>query len=69
MKKMATEILKSVDVKIEKKKEFHCSKMVIDVNNLDVKKLLVSDKFAYGKNKETNVKYFIGYKKLKKLDH
>lgn len=69
MKKMAMEILKSVDVKIEKKKEFHCSKMVIDVNNLDVKKLLVSDKFAYGKNKETNVKYFIGYKKLKKLDH
>lgn len=43
--------------------------MVIDVNNLDVKKLLVSDKFAYGKNKETNVKYFTGYKKLKKLDH
>ena len=69
MKKMAMEILKSVDVKIEKKKEFHCSKMVINVNNLDVKKLLVSDKFAYGKNKETNVKYFIGYKKLKKLDH
>ena len=69
MKKMATEIWKSVDVKIEKKKEFHCSKMVIYVNNLDVKKLLVSDKFAYGKNKETNVKYFIRYKKLKKLDH
>ena len=38
-------------VKIEEIK-FHRSKNVIYVNNVDIEKILISDKFAYGKNKE-----------------
>ena len=45
------------------KMEFHCSKKMINKNNVDVQKKLVSDEFAFEKNKETNAKYFKGYKK------
>ena len=43
--------------------KFHWSNEVIDV----VQKILVSDKFTYGKNKEAYVKYFIRYKNGKKV--
>ena len=49
MKKMTKEFLKFGVVKIEKI-EFYCSKMAIDVNNVDVEQILVSNKFPYGKN-------------------
>ena len=60
------QFLKLGDVEISKM-EFYCSKKVIVLNNVDVKKVLVSNEFAYGKNKETNAKYFIRYiKRIKK---
>ena len=60
------EFLKLGDVEISKM-EFYCSKKVIVLNNVDVQKILVSNEFAYGKNKETNEKYFIRYiKRMKK---
>lgn len=45
----------------------HCYKIPISVSNLDVKKVLVYDGFAYSKNKETEAKYFIGYKTVNTL--
>ena len=35
------------------------------MNNVDVEEIWVSDGFSYVKNKETNAKCFIGYKKGK----
>ena len=55
-----------IDVKIEKIK-FHNSKEVIQVSDVDIEKILISDEFAYGKNKETGAKYFIGLKTGKKI--
>ena len=43
-------------------KEFHCSKEVTNVGDVTIEKILVSGEFAYNKNKETNAKYFKGYK-------
>ena len=34
----------------------------MDINNVDIDKILISDKFAYGKNKLNDSKYFIRYK-------
>ena len=45
------------------KMEFHCSKKMINKNNVDVQEKLVSDEFAFEKNKAANAKYFKGYKK------
>ena len=45
------------------KMEFLCSKKMINKNDVNVQKKLVSDAFAFEKNKETNAKYFKGYKK------
>ena len=50
-----------------KKIEFHCSKKTVNVNNVDVEKLLVSDEFTYGSNKERDAKHFIKYKQVKKI--
>ena len=55
------EFLKFDDFKIEKIM-FYCFKKAIMVNNVKVEKILISNEFAYGKNKETNGKYFIRYK-------
>ena len=68
IKKTTKEFLKFGDVKIEEKK-FHCSKKVIDVRDVDIEKIVVSHKLAYGRNKETDAKYFIGYKIGEKLYH
>ena len=46
--------LKYSDVEIDKK--FHCSKKAFNVNKVDLKKILTSNQFAYGKNKETDAK-------------
>ena len=37
------------------------SKKMIDVMNEGIEKLIESGAFAYGKSKETDAKYFIGY--------
>ena len=55
------EFLKFGDIK-SVKKEFYCSEELTDANDVDIEKILVLDQFAYNKNKETNAKYFIGYK-------
>ena len=57
--------MKFSDTEIEKKKSYSSTK-VIDVNKVDVEKILVSDELAYGKKKETDAKYFIGNKTGKK---
>ena len=69
MKKMTKEFLKFGVVKIEKI-EFYCSEMAIDVNNVDVEKILVSNKFPYGKNKEKKMQIIsLNIKNVKKLNH
>ena len=57
----ANEFLKFNDFKIEEIM-FYCFKKAVMVNNVNVEKILISNEFAYGKNKETNGKYFIRYK-------
>ena len=42
-------------------------KKTVNVNNVDVEKLLVSDEFTYDKNKERDAKHFSKYKKVKKI--
>ena len=41
------------------KKEFHKSKQTIDLNLVDIRKIVISDKFKHNDN---GFKYFIGYK-------
>ena len=65
-KKTTNESLKFGDFEITKI-EFHCSKNVIPINDVDAEKTLVSNEFACSKNKETHVKYSIGYKKEKEI--
>ena len=43
-------------------KNFHSLVKGIDVNVVDIAIILISDEFAYGWNKETYAKCFIGYK-------
>ena len=44
-----------------KKVDFYNSKEMIDEMNVEIQKIIISDAFACGKNKETGVKCFIGY--------
>ena len=60
---MIQQLLKIGSGEIE---EFPFSKKAIDVNNVDIKNILVSDEIAYLKNKETDAKYFVGHKTNKK---
>lgn len=55
------EQLKFGDVEIEKKK-FHSSKKIINIHEVYIEKILLSNEFAYAKNKEADLKYFIGHK-------
>ena len=41
------------------KKEFHASQQPIDLNLVDINKIVISDKF---KHSDDGFKYFIGYK-------
>ena len=50
-----------------KKMERYYSKKAINVKNVDVEKILISDEFAYEKNKEKDGKYFIRYKKSEQI--
>ena len=50
------------------KQDFRSSKTTVDINDRDFNKILLSDKFAYGKNKRKVFKYFIGYKNSEKVN-
>lgn len=55
---------------VDIEKESHYSfKKAIDAYMADIQKELVPDEFAYGKNKEMDVKYFIACKTGKKIEH
>ena len=47
-----------------KKYKFHQYKRPISTDNIDVDKIVVSNKISFGKN---DFKYFIGYKNAKKI--
>ena len=61
---MEKTIIKFGDIEIEKLK-FHQHKSPILINNIDINKILVSNKVSFGKRL---FKYFIGFKDAKKLD-
>ena len=50
------------------KHDFRSSKTTVDINDKDFNKILISDKFAHGKNKQNVFKYFIGYKNSEKAN-
>ena len=52
-----------MDTEIEKPK-FHQYKRPISINNIDINKIVVSNKVSLGQN---GFKYFIGYKDAKKI--
>ena len=52
-----------MDTEIEKPK-FHQYKRPISINNIDINKIVVSNKVSLGQN---SFKYFIGYKDAKKI--
>ena len=55
---MSGKTLKFDNIQVNKK-EFHASKQTIDVNLVDINKIVISDKF---KHSDKCFKYFIGYK-------
>ena len=55
---MSEKILKFDNIRVNKK-ELHKSKQPIDLNSINVDKIVVSDKSKYSDN---GFKYFIGYK-------
>ena len=61
---MDTKIIKFDDTEIEEF-EFHQHKSPILINDIDIDKIVVSDKLPFGKQ---DFKYFIGYKDAKKID-
>ena len=60
---MDKKIIKFDDTKIEEY-EFHQHKSPISINDIDINKIVVSNKLHFGKQ---DFKYFIGYKDVKKL--
>ena len=54
---MGEKTLKFNNIKFNKK-EFHRSKQAIEIDLVDISKIIVSDKF---KHSEDGFKYFIGY--------
>ena len=61
---MERTLIKIGDIKIEKQK-FYQYKRPISIKNIDINKIVVSNKVYFGKN---GFKYFIGYKDAKKYD-
>ena len=55
-------------LEIEKKK-FHSSKKATDVNKMEIKRILISNEFVDGKNKEIDANTSEGIKLVRKLDH
>ena len=47
------------------KQKFHLHKRPISIKNVDIEKIVVSNKVRFGKK---GFKYFIGYKDAKKLN-
>ena len=62
--KVDDKIIKFNDPEIEEF-EFHQHKSLISINNIDINKLVISNKLLFGKQV---FKYFIGYKDAKKID-
>ena len=62
---MVEQFYKFGDVEIEKK-EFHSSEKAVDVNKAYIKKILLSNEFAHGKNKETDANNSYDIKLVKK---
>ena len=56
--KVSKKTLKFVNIEVNKK-EFHASKQAIDLNLVDINKIVTSDKF---KHRDKDFKCFIGYK-------
>ena len=54
---MSEKTLKFNNIKVNKK-EFHKSKLAIDLDSITIDKIVVSDKFRHS---EDGYKYFIGY--------
>lgn len=66
MRDLVEQLLKFANVETELKK-FYSFKKVIDIDKVNIENILASNEFAYDKNKETDAKYFIGYKTGKKI--
>ena len=62
--KIEKTITKFGDIEI-KKQIFHQHKSPISIKDIDTNKIVVSNKFSFGKK---GFKYFIGYKYTKKID-
>ena len=60
--KMKKTIIKFGDIEIQKQK-FHQHKRPISIKDVDINKIVVSNKVFFGKK---GFKYFIGYKDTKK---
>ena len=60
---MDKKIIQFDDTEIETYK-FHQNKSPFSIDNIDINKIVVSNKVSFGKK---NFKYFIGYKDAKKL--
>ena len=54
-----------VILKLKKKHKFHQHKSPTSIKNIDINKIVVSNKFSFG---EKDFKYFISYKDAKKID-
>ena len=50
-----------------KKKWFHCSKKAVNLNKVNIEKVLIFDEFTYVKKQRNGCKYFIGYKTDQKI--
>ena len=59
---MKKTIIKFSDIEIEKQK-FHQHKRAISIKNIDINKIVLSNKVSFGKK---GFEYFIGYKDVKK---
>ena len=57
-------IITFADIEIQKQK-FHQHNGPISIKNIDINKIVVSNKVSFGKK---GFKYFIGYKDTKKLN-
>ena len=60
---MDNKIIKFYDTEIEEYK-FHQNKMPLSINDIDINKIVLSDKLPFGKQ---DFKYFIGYKDSEKI--
>ena len=61
---MSEKTLKFDNIRVNKK-EFHKSKQAINLDLVNVDRIVVSDKFMHNDN---SFKYFIGYEKVKLLN-